>query len=95
MIQLKVKITKQDIANGKAADCHKCPLALAINRALREVGILTLSPRIWPYWSYLETADEWAKFRAENNPALQVWIAQFDRFKRGKELEFTMDFVEI
>ena len=34
-----IQVTEQDIQHGLAGDCEKCPVALAIYRALHELAV--------------------------------------------------------
>ena len=81
IIKKEIQVTQHDINLGIRADCHLCPVALAIERALgvRDVGV------------YHGTAD-WTQRKTRwgtNLPLeVQVFIADFDAGAPVKPFSF-------
>lgn len=45
-LKLTVQVTDRDIQRGQPRNCLRCPLNLAIRRALRETGVTGLIPLV-------------------------------------------------
>ncbi len=77
---MKIKVTKEDIANGKRNDFHSCPIALATKRKLNigdwrlSVGAVIYNRGNDKRWSLPKIARQ--------------FIINFDRGQKVKPFEF-------
>jgi hypothetical protein len=84
MATVKVEVTQDDINNGKRGECSRCPLALAIRRAVRpEICVLVGS------FDYVLQGD-----RTRHNRSLpqiaKNFVRRFDDFAKCKPVSFSL-----
>ena len=65
---MRIDVTDADILNGEAADCERCPIALAISRVVPPLAIV----RVQPGFAYI---NDW-EFRLP--PEANDFITQYD-----------------
>lgn len=101
-MRTQIKVTRKDIKNGIARMCQECPIALAINRALKEqfsafiaqihVPILPSSP---PCCSIVDAFLEMSKLSciyAFSMPyKAQLFICHYDDGCDVKPFNFVLD----
>lgn len=82
---LKIKVLKKDIKEGKPHDPHKCAIALAARRVLKNVDFV--SNRI--YFKFNKKVDFFGKNCAMPGKCM-VFIGRFDSGKSVKPFTFTV-----
>lgn len=80
MTKLKITVTQEDIEEGQARSCHRCPVALAMSRTIgRELVV-------YPHYAGTLGMDVVCFFPSE----VEQFIADFDEGKPVKPFSFTV-----
>lgn len=81
-MKVLVQVSKDDIANGQACNCTKCPVALAINRAV-PTCLSMVGPRGCHLYQRLPGVVPGAGLRDIDLPEkVRKWIERFDNAYR-------------
>jgi hypothetical protein len=91
MKRYKIKVTADDITEGVAGDCCRCPVARATLRALRP--LFNCVRVAGPYARLLESPDlmDTVGVKVELSEHVQRWISTFDSEKPVKPFTFTLE----
>ena len=83
MRTVTVEVTQEDIDKGKAYDCLKCPIALALQRATGGLSVW-VNPGTWRIRDY---SMRWCKFSSEE----AAFIEDFDEGRLVEPFHFTVE----
>jgi hypothetical protein len=86
-MNITVSVTHDDIAKGVAADCHLCPVARAVIRALPGVPELSVGSM----WLYRDGAPLRGQQMCSLPLAAVDWIEEFDGHNPVEPFEFVLD----
>ena len=79
MIKLHISVTEEDIKNGKPKDDCKCPIALALDRALTQAGYINSDFHVEGSGREMYIEEDDGKFYANtDNPQIDDFIKMFD-----------------
>ena len=83
---MKISVTEDDISSGATQDCEKCPIALAISRA---VG---MDVKVGRWSCFLPVRDKGEDVTMVNLPAAATrFITNFDGLWHVEPFEFELD----
>jgi hypothetical protein len=73
---LPITMIREDIDQGLAADCSKCPVALAVDRALKPLGLMCY---VWSLdMDITNKKRDWVGMNVYHSPNIKNWIRSFD-----------------
>jgi hypothetical protein len=96
---LTVAVTAGHIRNGKASDCLECPLALALDDALRVAGApafctsitdVDASAEYVPTDSTIDRVEDLIVWRAPLPDTAIVFVQEFDNAQRVEPFDFEL-----
>jgi hypothetical protein len=89
MAQVMVDVTAEDIAQGHAASCRACPIALALHRLVGpDVEVI-----VFGAWVRLQQGRQTRKVRLPR--AVGAWIAHFDLGLPVHPVSFPLEIPEL
>jgi len=87
--KVKIRVTKDDIKNGLCLSGGRCPVALAVKRALPQIEAVCVTTYLI---SWIHDNVEW---NIDLKASESGWIQDFDtygrEFKDHKPISFTLD----
>lgn len=87
-MKVHVDVTVQDIANGHASECQRCPIALALHRAAPEY-----IAEVYQFHAWLLTPGALSRrMEAKLPEAAANFILLFDEGEGGQPFSFELDF---
>lgn len=84
---IRVRVTKFDIKHGTQSDCHSCPVARAVNRALKHrycTEVSGYSVRVYTKHGYFRVE------RYKSPTRVSTFIGKFDSGMTVKPFTFTL-----
>jgi hypothetical protein len=87
-VEAEIKVTPYDIKNGDAGNIFSCPVALAVNRALKDdatsrVGVSTIT-----------IVHDGGRHTIVSSSEVCNWIHQYDTRKKVEPCTFTLEIPE-
>lgn len=85
-----IKVTQEDIDNGKKKSCYECPIALAIQRvSVKHLRCDVMNQQVYAVEKDLRPV--WIRILP---PEAQLFIIDFDAGKSVKPFQFELDIQE-
>jgi hypothetical protein len=97
---LKINVTQQDIDDGTPKNCASCPVALATNRALEDLGFPNPSARVGTAYIFVEltgiaTHESHFTWWFNHYNELGEFISRVDDHEELEPEKFTLEIPEL